>query len=200
MTAQIKVVNAALQMLGANRIAALDASTKEAREAAEAWDDARDALLRGHPWNFAMTRRQVAASAVAPPFGYGLAYPLPADCLRVYDVPGLSWKAWTVESGDEYGAPLALLVNVEPAPNASTALNIRYIRRRDNVETWDVLARRALACELAMRLGETLTASNSKIEAAAAMRQDALREARRTNAIEKPPVEVPADDWLTVRE
>lgn len=51
-----------------------------------------------HPWNFAIKRAELAASATAPTFRYLKAYPLPSDCLRVLTVyKSHDWKVEVVD-------------------------------------------------------------------------------------------------------
>lgn len=46
------------------------------------FDPCRDALLRLHPWNFAVERAALPQLATAPAFGFDKAYALPDDHLR----------------------------------------------------------------------------------------------------------------------
>ena len=83
MTSETEICNRALQKLGAQRIADLDEGTKNARECKACYSILRDAELRAHPWNFAITREQLAADAMAPAFGRARAFPLPSGFLRL---------------------------------------------------------------------------------------------------------------------
>ena len=61
MASQVDIVNAAIRLLGANRITALDDTTKEARTFGAAWDMTRDATLAAYSWNFAIKYAKIAA-------------------------------------------------------------------------------------------------------------------------------------------
>lgn len=50
------------------------------------YDTIRRECLFAHPWKFAITRIQLAANTVAPPFGYLYAYDLPSDYIRMITV------------------------------------------------------------------------------------------------------------------
>ena len=89
MTTEVDIVNAALIKLGERTIASLTDAVKPAQLANAVYADLRDALLREHPWNFAMVRVSLAVRAARQPeAGRGTAYLLPdgaggaARCLR----------------------------------------------------------------------------------------------------------------------
>jgi hypothetical protein len=72
MTTAVEIANMALSLIGsANRITVLDGSgSEENRQCFLHYEPARDALLRSHSWNFAVTRVQITTTAAGtPPFG-----------------------------------------------------------------------------------------------------------------------------------
>jgi hypothetical protein len=85
----------------------------------------RDVLLQRHTWNFAMARRQLAASTAKPAFEWQYQYLIPEDCLRVLPltVDGLrnSPQIGYVVEGSY------ILTNKSPP------LNMRYIFRQVDV-------------------------------------------------------------------
>ncbi|NIJ34336.1 hypothetical protein [Sphingomonas oligoaromativorans] len=125
---QTRIVNRALSLLGtAQRIASITDNTPLAKAALAVWDDARDGCLAEHPWNFAIGRAQLAASADAPTFGYDFAYALPADHLRwLPPAPGDRGYFKAEQEGN-------LLLSSADAP-----LNIRYIRRVEDLSIWSI--------------------------------------------------------------
>ena len=184
MSSVVAICNRALQKLGASRIRALDEDTPNARSCAVAYESVRDAELRAHPWAFAISRLVLAASDAAPVFGFGYAYPWPADCLRpLHDVTG---PDWTSEGR-------MLLSDQGPA------LPLRYVRRVETPTDFDASFVEALACRLALELCEEITQSNTKKSDMAAQYKQALAEARRTNAIERAFQEPADDSWVAVR-
>ncbi len=185
MASEVSICNEALQELGGSRIVSLTQDSVEARACNAIYAETRDQLLRRYAWSFAKTRAQLAASATEPAFEFDNAYPLPSDCLRVL-LPQDADCDWTIEGRQiltNWGAPLEVV----------------YLRQITDPNTMDVLFRRALAGELAMKLAEPLTQSNSKWEKAKLIRDEAVAEAKRTNAIEKLPVEPREDTWITAR-
>jgi len=88
LSGKIEIINAALSRLGANSIVSLDEGTTEQKLAVNAWDIARRATLRDHPWNFALTDTELNQVADYTPYEFKYAYRLPSDCVRVMQVYG----------------------------------------------------------------------------------------------------------------
>lgn len=193
MASAVSICNNALVKVGATRIIALSDDTKQARTLAAIFDVKRDAELAANPWTFAIKRALLPASSTPPAFGWSFAYPLPADYLALVEV-GQDWAfyggdadVFTIET-DANGS-LAILTD-QAAP-----LQVRYISRVTNAGLFPPLFVEAFACRLAAEICEDLTQSTSKREAAWAERKQALREARRVNAIEQPPRANPPNSW-----
>lgn len=189
MSSVVDICNIALQKLGASRIVSLTQDNENARECNLLYEQARDAELRAHPWNFAIKRAQLAASSTAPTHGYTNAFPLPSDCLRLLPLDqrdNFLSNDWQIEGR-------SILTN-EGGP-----LNIRYIARVTDPNRFDALFIESMACRLAESLNEKLTQSNSKGELIRRDRTLALREARKINAFENNSHQTPDDSWITVR-
>lgn len=88
MASKVAMCNAALTKIGANVITSLTEASEEARICNARFNDVLDALLESHPWNFAIERATLAASADAPNHEYSYKYLLPQRpyCLRVVSV------------------------------------------------------------------------------------------------------------------
>lgn len=82
--ANIALANQALGLLGAMAIV-LDASSTNHTYCTTFFDDSRDEILAGHPWNFAR-KRALAIQTTDPLFGYDNAFTVPSDCLRVLKI------------------------------------------------------------------------------------------------------------------
>lgn len=193
MASAVSICNNALVKVGATRIIALSDDTKQARTLAAIFDVKRDAELAANPWTFAIKRALLPASSTPPAFGWSFAYPLPADYLALVEVG----QDWAFYGGDtdmfaietDANGSLAILTD-QAAP-----LQVRYISRVTNAGLFPPLFVEAFACRLAAEICEDLTQSTSKREAAWAERKQALREARRVNAIEQPPRANPPNSW-----
>ena len=96
MTSETDIVNLGIYKIKGTPIDTIGEDGIEGEPAEVIYPIIRDAVLADHPWNFAMTRAELAASATAPDFEFSYKYPLPADCLRVWDVYNASTN-WRVE-------------------------------------------------------------------------------------------------------
>jgi hypothetical protein len=189
MASVVGICNAALQKLGAERINDLLEDSANARSCNAAYERLRDAELRAHPWRFAMTRASLPADADAPEFGKARSFPLPDDWLRMlppYPEMNMNDLDWEIEGRSIY-------------TNDSAPLDIRYIRLVEDPNEMDALFREALAARMAHEMCEEITQSNTKQQLAADNYKNAIREARRTNAIESISAEPPTDTWETCR-
>jgi hypothetical protein len=189
MSSVVEICNRALQKVGARRIISITEDSVNARACNNAYDVIRRAELRAHPWACATTRAQLAASSTEPLFGRALAYPLPADYLRLlphdpdYNTNSLDWQ---IEGGE--------IITDDTAP-----LNIRYIFDLQDPNIMDPLLREALSAKLAVEICEELTQSNQKKVSVKEDYKEAIREARRINAILNIAAKPPEDEWVTVR-
>lgn len=185
----IALCNLALDMLAAKPIAALTDGSTAANLCLRNYEIARDETLRSYPWNDAMARAALAASATAPAWGGLLAFPLPADCLRVLGTEDdvAHGIAWRVEGR-------AILCD------QSGPLNIRYIRRLVDPSLIGPLLGRAIAARLAASIAYGITGNAAMTQAMTQAAEAALREARRIDALEQSSDDaITADDWSGAR-
>lgn len=189
MASVVGICNRALQLLGATPIADILEASRNARACNTAYEPCRDAELRAHPWNFAKVRARLAADATAPTFGRTNAFTLPANCVRLlppYPEMNASWRDWIVEGGK-------ILTN-DAAP-----LDVRHIDKVSDPNLMDALFREAVSARMARDMCEQITQSNTKRQLADIAYKEAIAEARRTNAFENVPQEVPQDSWIDAR-
>lgn len=189
MADSVQICNRALQRLGAKRITSLTQDTPNARSCNFAYAPVRDAELRAHSWSSAVKRAQLAEDSSTPLFGKKARFALPSDFIRLLPLdPEQNENTidYQIENGFIY-------------TNYSAPLNIRYIYRITNVDTMDSLLQEAIAMKLAMELCEEITQSNTKFDLVSTHYKQAIREARRINAIERVAQQPPEDKWVTVR-
>ena len=88
MATEVSICANALRRLGDDPITSLTDDTERARLCNAFYSDARDAVLRSHPWNFAITRATLAQLSDTPAYGFNYQYALPTDpfCLRVLEM------------------------------------------------------------------------------------------------------------------
>lgn len=193
-TSDVSISNLALQKLGAARIVSLTEDSPNARECNACFEAMRDLELRKHRWGFAIKRAQLAADSTEPDFGPANYFTLPSDFLRLLeqdDDRNSHLLDWRIESNSS-GAKA--IVTDDDAP-----LEIRYIYRVTDPTVFDACFVEALACRIAIQMCEKITQSQSKKEDVQMQYRDAIREARRTNAIEGVSANPPADTWDTAR-
>jgi len=195
---QTTVGNAALAKLGQRPVLSFDDPDDRARWLKSRFDAVRDLCLRANRWHFAMARARLSAEAEAPAFGFGRQFPLPADCLQLVEIGGaaLATGAGEMIAGPR---PAFALEGGRILTDAAAPLEIRYVRRIEDVAAWDPLFTEAVACRLAFDLAEKLTQSSGKKEAALRDYQLSLRDAFRVNAIEAPPETMPDGSWVLAR-
>lgn len=171
-TSVTEICNNALQGLKAARIMSLTDGSDEADKCGQIWPAVRDAVLASHPWNCAMYMAALQQSSTAPAWKWSYAYPLPADCLRVFELVGADET--TVTDWEIQGRQILC---DEDAP-----VYISYVRREEDPTLYDPLLCKALSAALAAELAYPLSAGVTAMQAAQTLYQNALREARGVDA------------------
>jgi len=171
MPSEVSIVNHALGLIGDDVILSLGDDSKRARLGSLLYADTRDAVLRAHPWNFALARAQLGRLAAAPAFGYAYQYQLPSDpyCLRVLSLSATN-LLYAVEGR-------VLLTN------ESTA-SIRYIARLSDPAQFDPLFVEALSTRLASEMAYALTGNAELVKVLSQVYGDKLAEAAQRDAAE----------------
>lgn len=188
------VSNGALGELGANLITDFDEETSLALLCRTHFEDARDATLELHPFNFAGYR----ASLVRQPadvdgdwlYQYLLpAGPTPPYCIKVRGIINDRARN-TFEIGMNLHQERILLCDFE-------TVSISYTGRTTNLNAWSPLAIQVLIKVLASKLAKPVTGQNSterlKLEEAMAL----LPESRASDGREGSPVVLRANTTLT---
>ena len=190
MASTVQICNQALSKVGAARIIDLLDDTKNARILNAIFEVKRDAELAAHPWTFAIKRAKIPALSTAPAFGWLYSYPLPSDFLRLIEV-GNETNLYDTDSGARFQVEGNAILCDEASP-----LQIRYVYRVTNTGLFSALFVEALACRLAAEIAEELTQNSGKRDMAWAEYKEAIKQARRVNAIEQPPNKQPDLSWV----
>jgi hypothetical protein len=190
MSSSTDIINAALSQLGEASITALTDNTRQARLAERTYDNIRQAMLRDHPWNFAMKRLSIAASSVAPVWEYAFAYPLPSDCLRLVEIDNPSKLIYKVEL-----AASGTIV----ATDLASPLKIKYTSDVEDANKMDAKFREALAGRLASEWAEVLTANSAKVTQSVNLYSLLLKGAKSVDGQEDIPEIVTSDEWINAR-
>lgn len=108
----VGICNIGLIALGEDPIISLSDNRKAAILCSARYDQVRRATLASHPWGCTKKQIQLASSTTAPLFTYANAYPLPADFLRMIDMPENDEAVWEVVGNvlmTDEGAPLDII-------------------------------------------------------------------------------------------
>jgi hypothetical protein len=144
-TSKNQLANLALSRIGAGRVSDFETeSTPVARALRDLYEPTLEKVLRSHPWNFAIRREDLAASATAPNHGWDYAYPLPSTCVRFLDIWGDEDQynpitEFAIEGRD-------ILCNIEGG------ISVRYVSRDIPVAEFDPEFVDAFTLLLASRL------------------------------------------------
>lgn len=202
MSNRTEVINRALVKIGANTIASPDEESEQARKAALVFATLAQGELRRQVWSFAKKRATLAP--LADPQGgrdFSSGFNLPADCLRLVTLNG-NWVFSSIREGFSGGDPAYAIEGRTLLTNdrGSASAYIAYVGDvSGQVALWDANFVEAFACRLAAELVQTI-AKNMTLKQS--LKQDyieALKEAKRVNAIELPPQSIADDSWILAR-
>ena len=191
MPSRAAIMNMAMDLLDEEPIVSPTDNRKAARFLNRNYEAVRDALLRRHPWNFAMTRASLPAEVTAPAFEWSYSYVLPPDCLRVLPL---------TTDGTANGYPRSHIVEGRRIlTSQSGPLKFRYIRQVTDENEFDAMFVQALAGTLAYRGAMLITGKQSYAAAAQQFAAQAVQDAQMVDALEGTPEEPLGDDWVNGR-
>lgn len=183
--------NMALDLLSADSVQDIENPTSTTEELLARWyPQARQKVLREHPWNCASKRIVLAASATAPAFGYESAFPLPSDFIRlkyITDSEGNIIPAanYTVENGNVL--------------YKGDALYLVYVYDLTDVASMDVMLIDLIAIELAMMIANKVTDSGTETDKLAGLQKQRTALAKAIDGQENPPFRIQYSKALNVR-
>jgi len=197
MASVVDLCNRALDLLGAANITALTENSKEARLCNGNFDDVRDAVLRSHPWNVAITRKNLAADSATPAFGFSFQFTLPTDpfCLRVLSF----WNSNVNNEVAAYDSNVMFKVEGRKILSNEDTCNIIYIGRVTDTEQYDSLLNKAISARLAAEIAYNITGSNSVAANMLTIYEARLKEAKGVDSMEGYPEQPQADDFTNIR-
>lgn len=192
---QIGICNRALSRIKAERLVALDGRSQAAVELAALWPEARDAVLRDHPWNFA--RKRLALALLTDEYeGWDYAYSYPSDCIRALwlynsnasDTYGtLSFsntQAWNYVENVKFEIALAQNGTSRVLLSDEADAILLYTARVETPALFDAMFADALAWRLAAELALSLRGDVQVQQAMAQQYMLVLSQAQRENANE----------------
>lgn len=193
------VINDALGELGLPPISDPAEPSEQARRAQALYPRVVRTEFRRHAWNFALARAKLASTGIDPAFGYQYAYNVPVGFLRLWQFNEVYVEALLDEYVNEDLSPYAI-EGRQILTNYSAPLSIRYIQdMQDDVNSWDSMFRDVVAVALACKLEPATTKNLQRRQLLENQRKAILKDAKRCNAIELPPVKQPDGSWLFAR-
>lgn len=173
-TSVIEICNNALLDLGEDSITSLTDNIKAARLCNQRWPAVRDAVLRAHPWNCAMSQAELAAAAESAVWRWDFQYVLPTDLLRLVRVVTAA-----EQDVDQWEVQGRVLLCDEEAP-----LFLAYVRREQDPQKYDALLSEAMSARMSATLAYPLSGSSSLAENYWKVYKEKILEARGVDARE----------------
>jgi len=197
MPSVVDICNEAMDLLGAATITALTENSKEARLCNRRFETVRDAVLRSHPWNTAITRATLAKDSEAPAFGFANQFTLPTNpyCLRVLSF----WNSNVDSEIAAYDSQVMFKIEGRKVLSDEGTCKITYLARITDTETYDSLLSSTIAHKLAAETAYAITGSTTVSQAMQQLYEVRLREARSIDAMEGMPDKLIADDFINIR-
>lgn len=189
----VKIVNAALRLIGGQAITSLTDGTKNANVANDLYGETLADLLRSHPWNFATKRQELSQSATAPAFGFDHAYPLPSDWIRTISVHANNAGTGVVEYRMEEVANQNCIVS------SADDIYLRYVANITDPNRMPADFRRALIEALARDMAIPVASSNTLYQLHAQRADRAMARARSADSMGQFPERRPAGSWAMAR-
>lgn len=200
MASEVSICNGALLKVGAKTITSLLDGSNEAKICNEFYAKTRDAVLRAHPWNFAIARQSLVRLNPDPIFGYGAQYQLPTDpfCLRVLtfndsSVPHLINGVVIIDVFSRFKIEGRKLLTNE------TEANIVYVARIVDLNLFDPLALEALGARLTAEIAYPVSKNSRLVSAMWDLYASKLQEARSIDGMEGTPDSFESDEIGSVR-
>lgn len=193
-TSQTDICNLALDLLNAGTVQDTETPSTPTEELLNRWyDQSRKKVLREHPWNFAIKRQLLAASSTEPEFGYSVAFPLPADFVRLIQIEDGNGGTFTQDDYAVEDGSILLSTDAD-------SLRLVYIYDISDVTKFDPLFIDLLAHEIALSVAYKVTASNSNVERVAGLHKQRGAIARAIDGQERPPVRREKSRNITARQ
>ena len=190
MGSKVDLANEALLLLGANTITSFTDNDSNAVLVNRFYDSERDALLRSHRWNCAVTTANLASLADTPIIDWEFKFTLPTDpyCLRVLDVRTVT--------GD---IKLDFAIQGRELLTEESAIDITYIQRLEDTMLYDSLLYQALVFRMAWKLAFPVTRSNTVMQQMAQLYDAIVRDAREVDSQEVTPETIETDALTDLR-
>jgi hypothetical protein len=183
-TSKTDICNLSQDLLSGAIVQDIDNPTTADEEMLERWyDHCRKKTLREHPWKFAIKREIIAASAIAPAFGYTAAFPVPNDFIRLLTIETSDGEQFAHE--DYQFESNSILLNTD-----ATSVYLRYIYDIEDVSQFDAMFIDYLALNIALSTAFKVTESNTSVERIAQLEKIQGAMTKAISGQERPPTRI----------
>ena len=179
----VSICNLALTHLGAEEITSLVESSRQAVVCNTVYDSTKLSVLRDHFWSFALARATLLPNGSTPSFGFKNTFDLPATAIL--------WKFIDATSDIKQEGQKLL-------SNASS-INLIYVKSDIGEASFDSKFIMAFSLKLAEVMCYRITQNASLIAIVNARYEQAIKEAKRANAIVSTPDALVIDTFTNVR-
>lgn len=194
-----QVTNDGLRHISANLIADPDEDTESARQAKGVYEQVVRSELEAHAWFFAKKQAILPQNGEPPLFRFQRAYNLPPDFVRLVELED-KWVFSVIRGIDVNPIPPYEMHGRAILTDISAPLRITYLRDVAADPTlWTPLFANCVSAALAIRLAMPLTKSEGMVSLASKIYGSELTRAKRSNAIQMPPAQIPDGSWITAR-
>lgn len=163
-----QLLNAALTLIGATRINAIDDSSTNANHCRALYPPLLDFLLRKHSWNFNGARAKlVAVQGPAPVFEYNFTYALPGNLLKLRTYNGYDVNHSNLINFNDIWLQVFLLYYTLEGKRILTndpTVFITYSKRTTDPSIWDPMFYRLVQTWLASDLARAIPKDDKKAQ------------------------------------
>jgi len=185
MASKTEIANRALIKLGQPRVSNIATDSSAAPVTInQIYDSVLKYCIQQYPWNFTITRTDLAPDANAPSWGFDYAFTLPSDCLQILEI--MNDPEYQVEGG-------------KILCDGSDTLYIKYIALITDAALFPPIFVEFFAQQMAIEACDRIT-DDTNLKSVLLQQMSGITEtAMATDAIENWPAQLVDDDWLTSR-
>ena len=183
---KLGIWNIALIELGEDPLTNITTANTKQILCAARYDDARQAVIRDHPWNSTKKYASLPASLTPPAFTWENAFALPPDFLRMNRIEDDLDADWEVVGNQLY-------------TDQTAPLNIVYHWDLQDVTQFDALMVRCIGYDLALEIGPSLVRDDARMQRIALKLKDKAETAKLVDSQEDSPREWDDDILLRSR-
>lgn len=200
-TIDLDIINTALRYLGGKHNISATDTTNAAQEMQAAYRLVRDNLIRSYNWNCCIkedTAAYLGESTLKIHQDHKHMYQIPSDCLGVILINNQFVGYSGIERTETYN-PVYKIRGSKIYTRFEPPLYLEYKYRNTDVTSYDACFCKVLALDLAIDCCQRIKQSETALESLRRLRQDAIADALRCNALEYPPRPKPTGNWLRGR-